>query len=118
MNSTAAQFEHDQGFQLHRHNRLAEAEPFYLRAVALDPDFKEAWMNLGLVLLGRGGPHDALACQRQALRIDPDSADAYNNLGMVHYAQGNIAEAESCFRTALRLRPDHANATLNLGSTR
>ena len=62
-------------------------------------------MNLGLVILSRGGLDEALSCQRQALRIDPDSADAQNNLGMVHYAQGNIAEAENCFRSALRLRP-------------
>ena len=118
MNTEAAHIEHNQGFHLHRHNRLAEAEPFYHRAVGLDPGFKEAWMNLGLVLLARGGLNEALSCQRQALHLDPDSADAQNNLGMVHYAQGNIAEAENCFRSAVRLRPDHANATLNLGSTR
>jgi Flp pilus assembly protein TadD len=118
MDTEAAHVEHNQGFHLHRHNRIEEAEPFYHRAVALDPDFKEAWMNLGLVILSRGGLDEALSCQRQALRIDPDSADAQNNLGMVHYAQGNIAEAENSFRSALRLRPDYANATLNLGSTR
>lgn len=118
MNTTAAHAEHHQGFQLHLHQRVEEAEPFYQRAVALDPEFKEAWMNLGLVLLARGRPEEALSCQRQALRLDPESADAQNNLGMVHYAQGNIPEAENCFRTALRLQPGHANATLNLGSAR
>jgi tetratricopeptide (TPR) repeat protein len=118
MDTAAAHIEHNQGFHLHRHNRMEEAEPFYHRAVALDPDFKEAWMNMGLVILSRGSLDEALSCQRHALRIDPDSADAHNNLGMVHYAQGNIAEAENSFRSALRLRPDYANATLNLGSTR
>jgi len=118
MNTAAAHAEHNHGYHLHLHHRMEEAEPFYQRAVALDPDFKEAWMNLGLVLLALGRPDEALSCQRQALRLDPDSADAQNNLGMIHYAQGNVAEAENCFRTALRLRPDHANATLNLGSAR
>lgn len=118
MNIDAAQAEHNQGFHLHRHNRVAEAEPFYQRAVALDPGFKEAWMNLGLAVLAQGRSEEALSCQREALRLDPDSADAQNNLGMVHYAGGHIAEAQNCFRAALRLRPDHANATLNLGSTR
>jgi Flp pilus assembly protein TadD len=118
MDATAAHVEHNQGFHLHLHHRIREAEPFYHKALALDPDFKEAWMNLGLVILSQGRLDEALSCQRQALRLDPENADAQNNLGMVHYAQGNIAEAESCFRTALRLRPDHANATLNLGSTR
>ena len=118
MISTAAQAEHNQGFHLHLHNRLQEAEPFYHRAVALDPSFKEAWINLGLAALTQGRREEALSCQREALRLDPDCADAHNNLGMAHYALGHIAEAENSFRAALRLRTDHANATLNLGSTR
>ena len=118
MDIAAAHTEHDQGFHLHLHNRLSEAEPFYHRALALDPTFKEAWMNLGLVTFSLGRLEEALSCQREALRIDPENADAQNNLGMVHYVQGNIVEAENCFRSALRLHPDHANATLNLGSAR
>lgn len=114
----AAQAEHNQGFHLHLHNRLQEAEPFYHRAVALDPSFKEAWINLGLAALTQGRLEEALSCQRQALRLDPDCADAHNNLGMAHYALGHIAEGENSFRTALRLRPGHPNATLNLGSAR
>jgi Flp pilus assembly protein TadD len=118
MSAAEAQTEHNLGFHLHRHNRVVEAEPFYRRVVALDPEFKEAWMNLGLAILAQKRPDEAVRCQREALRLDPDSADAQNNLGMAHYAEGHIAEAENCFRAALRLRPDHANATLNLGSTR
>ena len=114
----AAQAEHNHGFHLHLHNRVREAEPFYHRAVALDPAFKEAWINLGLAALTQGRAEEALSCQRQALRLDPDCADAHNNLGMAHYAMGHVAEAENCFRAALRLRAEHPNAMLNLGSTR
>ena len=88
MITAAAQTEHNHGFKLHLHNRVVEAEPFYRRAVALAPDFKEAWMNLGLAVLMQRRPDETLPCQREALRLDPDSADAQNNLGMVHYTQG------------------------------
>jgi Flp pilus assembly protein TadD len=114
----AAQIEHNHGFQFHGDNRMAEAEPCYRRAIALDPDFTEAWINLGLVIFSQGRPDEAMACHRAALRLDPESPDAHNNLGMAQYARGNIAEAENCFRAALRLRSAHACATLNLGAVR
>ncbi len=97
---------------------MKEAEPFYRIALALNPDFKEAWMNLGLVAFELGRTEEAQACQREALRLDPESPDAQNNLGMIHYSLGRIAEAENCFRAALRLDSAQPNATLNLGSAR
>ncbi|WP_428484230.1 tetratricopeptide repeat protein [Rhodopila sp.] len=118
MNLDASLVEHKRGFDLHLQGRPSEAEPFYRKAVQLDPELKEAWMNLGLVALSLGKAEEAQQCQREALRLDPDMADAHNNLGMVHYSLGRMAEAESCFRAALRLHPEHANATLNLGSVR
>jgi Flp pilus assembly protein TadD len=118
MDIVASQAEHRIGFLLHSHNRVEEAEPFYRRAIALDPDCSAAWMNLGLAALAQNRPEEAVSCQREALRLDPDSADGHNALGMAHFVRGHIAEAENCFRAALRLRPDHANATLNLGASR
>jgi len=118
MKLDASLIEHNQGFDLHLQGRLDEAEGFYRKALLLDPEFTEAWMNLGLVALTQGRGAEAQSCQRTALRLDPDNADAHNNLGMAHYALGHLAEAESCFRAALRLDPNHANATLNLGSAR
>lgn len=118
MDLDEALIEHKRGFDLHLQGRLSEAEAFYRHALFLDPDFKEAWMNLGLTALALGQPEAAQECQRQALRLDPELADAQNNLGMIHYSQGRMAEAENCFRAALRIQSGHANATLNLGSVR
>ena len=118
MNSDESQIEHAHGFDLHLQGHVAEAEEFYRKALALDPDFKEAWMNLGLAVFSLGRLEEAQECQRQALRLDTDQADAHNNLGMIHFGLGRMAEAENCFRAVLRLQSGHANATLNLGSVR
>ncbi len=109
---------HGFGFNLHCQGKPAEAEPYYRQALRLEPEFKEAWMNLGLVALTQRDFDTAATCQREALRLDPEMADAHNNLGMIHYMQGHLAEAENCFRAAVRLRSGHPHATLNLGSVR
>jgi Flp pilus assembly protein TadD len=116
--AAAAVAEHTKGFDLHCQGRMQEAEAAYRAAVAIDPDLKEGWMNLGLVAISQKRPEEALAHARRALRLDPGNADALNNLGIVHYMLGNVPEAEACFRSALRLAPKHGNAMLNLGSTR
>jgi Flp pilus assembly protein TadD len=118
MNRDESQIEHSRGFDLHLRGLVAEAEGFYRKALTLDPDFKEAWMNLGLAVFSLGRLEEAQECQRQALRLDTDLADAHNNLGMIHFGLGRMAEAENCFRAVLRLQSGHANATLNLGSVR
>ena len=118
MATLAAQLAHNHGLLLHRESRMAEAEPHYRRAIALDPEFIEARINLGLVLLRQGRLDEAIASHREALRLDHENADAHNNLGMAHYAQGHIAEAENSFRAALRLSSAHPCATLNLGAAR
>jgi len=109
---------HTFGFELHRQGRAAEADSFYRRAVALEPEFTTAWMNLGLAHFELGNYDAAEEFEREALRLDPELADAHNHLGMIHYRRGRLAEAENCFRSALRLNPSHAHATLNLGSVR
>jgi Flp pilus assembly protein TadD len=110
--------QHTKAFTLHTSGAPSEAEPFYRAALAIDPDFKEAWMNLGLAAFAQGRASEARACQREALRLDPETPDAHNNLGMIHCTEGHIAEAENCFRAAIRLDPAHPNATLNLGAVR
>jgi Flp pilus assembly protein TadD len=118
MTLTLSQTEHNRGFNLHARGLVREAEPHYRSALADNPEFKEAWMNLGLAAFSQGRTEEAQACQREALRLDPESPDAQNNLGMIHYSLGHLAEAENCFRAALRLDSAQANATLNLGSVR
>jgi Flp pilus assembly protein TadD len=102
MTLAQSHIEHERGFTLHCHGLVREAEPFYRAALALDPEFREAWMNLGLAAFSLGRRDEAQACQREALRLDPDAPDAHNNLGMIHYSQGRLAEAENCFRAALQ----------------
>jgi tetratricopeptide (TPR) repeat protein len=95
--------------------RLADAERWWRRAIATQPDFADAYSGLGILLKTLNRHADAESTYRQLLSLRPDDAHAHNNLGTVLYATGRRAEAEAAWRRAIALRPDHAEAHGNLG---
>lgn len=97
-------------------SRLEEAKACYQHAIALDPNFAEAYSNLGTVLLKEGRLAEAEASYRRLLQINPDDADANNNLGVALQYTGRLTEAEASYRRAIQVNPEHANAHNNLGA--
>jgi protein O-GlcNAc transferase len=93
------------------------AREYYERALAADPAYFEAWMNLSTALKDLELREDAIAAGRRAVSLRPESAEARNNLGNVLREQGRIEEAQSCFREAIRCRPDLAEPYVNLAGT-
>ena len=93
---------------------LEEAVACYRRALELQPNFADAYYNLGIALHSQGKPDEAIACYRQALRFKPDFVAAHNNLGNALETQGKPDEAAACFRRALELNPDFVAARDNL----
>nr|WP_245249825.1 tetratricopeptide repeat protein [Methanolinea mesophila] len=59
-----------------RDNRFAEAIPYYDRAIALDPDFSEAWMAKSVALFNLGYYTEASACVDRAILLDPENESA------------------------------------------
>ena len=87
------------------------------QAIALRPDYADAYSNLGSALVQRGRLEDAAAAFHTALELKPDHADAHNNLGNVLKEQGKLQDAVIAYRRALALTPDHVDAYVNLGIT-
>ena len=92
-----------------------EAERCCRKAIAADPGFAEAHVNLGVVLEAKGQLEAAVASYQEALRINPQ-ARIHLNLGITLTHQGKRAEAIHHFREALTLKPGDAEARLNLGA--
>ncbi len=78
-----------------RHGARAEFE----RAVELDPEYVEAWNNLGSLYVEEERYPEAIAVYRNALEIAPDYPDANYNLAEALLAVGDTSEAS---RHALR----------------
>jgi len=85
------------GEVLSSQGKHAEAEEYYVRALANDPS---TWTlsNLGMTLLRQGRPREAIRYLEEVIGIDPHSAEIHNNLGSA-FAELDGAKA---YRQAIR----------------
>ncbi|WP_459873959.1 tetratricopeptide repeat protein, partial [Endothiovibrio diazotrophicus] len=96
--------------------RQARAAAAFRAALALNPDFAEAWNNLGNALDELDEREEAIDCYRRALVLHPHYADAHYNLGCTLHAAGELEEAIEHFRRTLAIQPDYAKAHNNLAN--
>ncbi len=92
--------------------RRAEAIAHWERALALNPDFAQAHMNLGNALREDGRAGEAVMHLRRALQLQP-SPFAHNNLGLALAGIGD-GEAAGHFRRAIEMHPGFVEPHLNL----
>ena len=88
----------------------------YKKALAIKPDYAEAYYNLGNALKNLGQLDAAVKSYVEALDIKPDYADACNNLGNVLKDLGQLDAAVKCYEKAVAIKPDYAEAYHNNGS--
>ncbi|HEX5483612.1 MAG TPA: tetratricopeptide repeat protein, partial [Terriglobia bacterium] len=82
---------------------VPKIERLFERAVALDPQFAEARLQLGILYAQQRRYDEAIAQYRQAIQSQPDLADAHYHLGEALVRTGKKAEAERQFQTFNRL---------------
>jgi len=82
-------------------------------AVRYDPQFKEAWLNLGQAHRERGDAKNAEMAFDSALAIDPTFSTGHHAKGVLLYGVGDHVGARSCFLAALNC---HADASVVLSS--
>ena len=99
-----------------RKGRTQEMIPLLKRAVAINPNYAEAYFNLGIALKEQGNLQAAIDAYRQALAIKTDYADVYNNLGVALQEQGSFQAAINAYRQALAIKPNYPEVYLNLGN--
>ena len=85
------------------------------RALALNPDSKEAHLNLANIYARALRMADAAHHFREVLRRDGDNIQAANGLGGALVDLGHYTEGEPYLRRALALAPKSAPVLLNMG---
>ncbi|MBL8228372.1 MAG: tetratricopeptide repeat protein [Bryobacterales bacterium] len=84
-------------------------------AVAEDPEYLEAWNNIGSRHMRDGNPELALDALRRAQSLDADSPHVLTNLGVVLMHLKQREEAETVSRRALRHARNDTKAEYVLG---
>ena len=98
---------------------LADAERFFRKAIALDPNFALAWVGLADTLslqVGYSGAPLAVTIDRAeraastALKLDPNLGEAWASSAAIAGNKGQYDRAEPMFRRAIELNPNYATA--------
>ena len=99
---------------------LEDADPVaactaYARALELDPELADAYVNLGCLAHEAGRAGDAVALYRQALERSPGDPVIHFDLALALEDTGDPATAARHYERAVALDPGFADAHYNLG---
>jgi tetratricopeptide (TPR) repeat protein len=82
----------------------------YQKAVAMYPDFAEAWNDLAVAFIRKDRVADAADCLQKAAAIQPRMSMIQSNLSLVQAKLGRLDEAENSARLALELDSESPRA--------
>ena len=101
--------------QNHKKNNFQVAKNFYNKTLKLNPNYVEAYTNLGILHNRLGENQKALSCFKKAIQIDPKSAPLHNNLGFILNQLGYHKKAIKYLKIAIEIDFNYADAFYNLG---
>ncbi len=91
--------------------KMTSAENAYRRAVELDPELLEAWVNLAGTLLLQWRFEECLEASERAAALADDLPVVHFNMGQAHLYLGESDKVVLCNRKVLELEPNHPAAT-------
>ena len=92
-------------------NRLDDAIPEYMAALAMDRCSAAAWAALGYAALQGNRPVEAIRALQITTRLSPQHHPAYAALGQALERLGQLDRASVAYAEALSIKPDYTPAT-------
>jgi hypothetical protein len=92
-----------------------EAVSAYARAVGINTNYGEAYVNLGLVYYRLGRYSKAVDAYKNAIRTNPAIPSVYNKLGAAYIILGEYPLALDAFKQSISIDPRNPDTHFNLG---
>jgi Flp pilus assembly protein TadD len=77
---------------------IEQAEALLEKAVAIDPQLDEAYLQLGILRFARGDFEHAIHDYKKAIEINPQLAEAHRQLGLAYQRTGEKVKAQEEFQ--------------------
>ena len=111
-----ARVHYNRGYLKQQQGLLTEALAEYRRALAINPEYVEALVNIAGLLEGQGKTNEALAHYYRAVALKPKSAIPYFSLARLQQEQGNLTAALASYEKTLEIDYEYAPAHQNLAA--
>ena len=106
------------GAKLLQQGKIESAIDAFQEAMALDPNYIAAQLNLSYAYERANRIEEAIKGYRRAISIEPNNFFAHNNLGVLYDKKGFYDEAIVEFQNALKSEPGYVMAQKNLETAR
>ncbi len=103
------------GFLEHQAGNGEGSIQAFREAISAQPDFADAYFNLGNIFTFQARPKEAAAAYRDYLALNPNDAAAHFQLASALLALGDWAGALNSLQATLKLAPNHLDGWTNLG---
>jgi tetratricopeptide (TPR) repeat protein len=103
------------GVALSKLNQLSEAIASYQKALAVNPEDRNALYLAGVAYGKRHQWEAAIDCYQKLISLQPDHLPALMNLGVLLLRSGDHAEAVTQFSQLLEITPNSSDVHCNLG---
>jgi len=106
----------NKGVSLCNLGHFREAVSWFDKALAVDPENPNTWVNKAVAVGTLGRIEEELRCYEKALAIAPDCVEAWYNKGLAMTHLGRFENAIECYNRALAINPRQAEVWVNKGS--
>jgi tetratricopeptide (TPR) repeat protein len=103
------------GLQLEKQEKFREAASEFSKAIGINPEFEDAYYQLGISSLRAGDQAGAVRAMMQLSQLEPGNNQVRMDLGQVLAASGYYNDALALYLRALQLAPQDAKIRFNIG---